>query len=99
MARILFYRSLAFVTVFWGLGAFWLLPLTRSGLGCSRSAFLGRAGASNWELAPEASLQTGHRLALSLAASESPGTDHSLKITLQDPSCKIRTRSQNVWQG
>lgn len=35
MARILFYPSLAFVTVLWGLGAFWLLPLTRSGLGCS----------------------------------------------------------------
>lgn len=80
----------AFVAILPGLRRLLASALDSPGLDCGCPAFLGRAGALNWELAPEADLQTGHRLALSPAASDSPGRDRTLKVILQSPSCKTQ---------
>lgn len=83
----------AFVAILPGLLA---SALDSPGLDCGCPAFLGRAGALNWELAPEADLQTGHRLALSPATSDSPGRDHTLKVILQSPPCKTQDLKPGV---
>lgn len=80
----------AFVAILLGPRRLLASALDSPGLDCGCPAFLGRAGALNWELAPEADLQTGHRLALSPAASDSPGRDRTLKVILQSPSCKTQ---------
>lgn len=80
----------AFLAILLGLRRLLASALDSPGLDCGCLAFLGRAGALNWELAPEADLQTDHRLALSPAASDSPGRDGTLTVILQSSFCKMQ---------